>query len=255
MKKTNIFNKAVSVIASVIMTISANTFNTNASDDETDYTAMAEKVVFLVNEARTEAGLEPIYAVPYLNELAEERAEECIGNPIQARIAGNYFISIVDYEIAPWSEASENTASGMATAEETFDYWKNSPSHWEAIMNPDFTHMGVGVTYDSENGWYWEQIFIQVDVFERPDGDIEGQYLPDEYQVSATVAGDINGDGMIDSFDYVLLCRYINNQVTLNTQQIKCADVLRDGNVSYSDATVLRKYILGENVELPVKLS
>ena len=259
MKKTNIFNRVISTLSAVIMAASANTFslNTNASDNEPDCTAMAEKIIFLVNQARTEAGLDPIYAVPYLNELAEERAEECINNLKQTKIGGNPFITIVDYEIAPWSTASENTALGMATPEEAFEQWKNSPSHWNAIMNPDFTHMGVGVTYDpeSQNGWYWEQIFIGVDVFERPDGDIEGQYLPDEYQAVPTVTGDINGDGMVDSFDYVLLCRYVNNHITLHTQQVKNADVLRDGNVSYSDAAILRQYILGENVVVPVKLS
>ncbi|MCM1315300.1 MAG: CAP domain-containing protein [Alistipes senegalensis] len=257
MKKTNIFTKAVSVIAAAIMTVSANAINTNASDETSDYTAMTERLVYLVNEARTESGLEPIYAVPYLNELAEERAEECMNNPIQARIGGNSFITIVDYDIAPWSTAAEIVASGMATPEETFEQWKNSPSQWSAIMNPDFTHMGVGVTYDpeSENGWYWEQLFITVDVFERPDGDIEGQYLPDEFQIVPQVAGDINGDGMVDSFDYLLICRYVNNQITLDSQQIKCADILRDGNVGYSDAAVLRQYILGENIKVPVKLS
>ena len=259
MKKTNIFNRVISTLSAVIMAVSANTFslNTNASDDEPDLNAMTEKVIFLVNQARTEAGLEPIYAVPYLNEVAEEKAEENMNNPIQARIGGTHFMSVVDYEIAPWSTAGENMATGMATPEETFQHWKDTPSQWDAIMNPDFTHMGVGVIYnpEDENGWYWEQIFIKVDVFERPDGDIEGQYLPDEFQVTPQVTGDINGDGMVDSFDYLLICRYVNNQITLDTQQIKCADILRDGNVGYSDAAVLRQYILGENIEVPVKLS
>lgn len=257
MKKTNIFKRIITTLSAVIMATSANTFRTNASDNEPDYTAMAEKVIFLVNQARTEAGLDPIYAVPYLNELAEERAEEYMNNPIQARIGGNPFMTIIDYDIAPWSTVAETIATDTATPEETFEQWKNSPSHWEAIMNPEFTHMGVGVTYnsDSQNGWYWEQLFIKVDVFERPDGDIEGQYLPEECQIAPQVDGDINNDGIIDAFDYLLICRYVNNQITLDPQQIKCADVLKDGNVGYSDAGVLRKYILGEIAEVPVKLS
>lgn len=256
MKRTNIFKKAVSVIASVIMIVSASAVNVNAADETPDYTAMTERLVYLVNEARTESGLEPIYAVPYLNEIAEERAEECVDQFGQARIAGDYLMTAIDYEIAPWSTTAEISATGVATPEETFEQWKESPSQWAAIMSPEFTHMGVGVAYDPEsyNVWYWEQVFITVDVFERPDGDLEGQYLPEEIQAGTQIVGDINGDGMTDSFDFILLCRYINRQVTLTPQQIKNADVLRDGNVSYSDAAVLRQYILGENIEMPVKL-
>ncbi|MDE6834102.1 MAG: SCP-like extracellular [Ruminococcus sp.] len=258
MKKTNIFTKTVAVIATAIMTISGNAISTNAADETSGYTAKTERLVTLVNEARTEAGLEPIYAVPYLNELAEDRAEECVTAYGHARIGGNSFITIVDYEIAPWSTAAEIIASGTETPEETFAQWKNSPSQWATIMNPEFTHMGVGVTFDSEspNGWYWEQLFISVDVFERPDGEIEGQYLPVEchMETAEQVTGDINNDGIVDAFDYILICRYINNQITLDAQQIECADVLRDGNIDYSDATVLRKYILGEVESVPVKL-
>lgn len=257
MKKTNIFAKAVSIVSAVIMTVSANAITANASDDTSDYTAKTERLVSLVNEARTEAGLDPVYAVPYLNELAEDRAEEYMNNPVQTRIGGNSFVTVVDYEIAPWSDAAEINASGMETPEETFAQWKESPSQWAAIMNPEFTHMGVGVAYDSEsqNGWYWEQLFITVDVFERPDGDIEGQYLPVECQTpTEQITGDINNDGIVDAFDYILICRYVNNQITLEPQQIKNADVLKDGNVGFSDATVLRKYILGEVESVPVKL-
>ena len=256
MKKTNIFAKAVTIITTAIMAVSGNAISTSASNESSDNTAKAERLVSLVNEARTEAGLEPVYAVPYLNELAEDRAENNMNNPMQTKIGGNSFVTVVDYEIAPWSDAAEINASGMETAEETFAQWKESPSQWAAIMNPEFTHMGVGVIYDSESadGWYWEQLFITVDVFERPDGDIEGQYLPEEYSVTEQVTGDINNDGIVDAFDYILICKYVNNQITLEPQQIKNADVLKDGNVGFSDATVLRKYILGEVESVPVKL-
>ena len=258
MKNTNIFKRIIITFATIIMAINTNAFslNSNASDEEPDYSAMVEEVIYLVNQARTEAGLEPVYAVPYLNEVATEKAEEAVNVSGQARTGGGHFMESVDYEIAPWYTAGENTATGTATAEETFEQWKNSPSQWAVIMSADFTHMGIGITYDPEsvNVWYWEQLFIGVDVFERPNGDIEGQYLTTEYQVTPQITGDINSDGVIDSFDYLLLCRYINKQVTLNPQQIKCADVLRDGNVSYSDANVLRKYILGEISDILVTL-
>ncbi|MDE6501013.1 MAG: hypothetical protein K2L10_02905 [Ruminococcus sp.] len=264
MKKTNIFKRIATTFATVIIAISANTFsvNTTASENESDYTAMADRVISLVNEAREEAGLEPVYAVPYLNEVAEERAEKCVANPAQTKIGGNHFVTLINYDIAPWSDVAETTATGIATPEETFNYWKSSPTQWATIMNPEFTHMGVGVAYDPDSTckWYWQQILIEVDTFEVPDGNLDGQYIPatDEVAVqseeNAQITGDIDNDGVIDSFDYVLLCRYLTNQITLDSAQLESADILQDGVVDYSDADCLRKYILGQIEEVPVKL-
>lgn len=260
MKKMNVFKRVITALTTAIMTVTAsgisNVFGANAADEEPDFKEMAERVIYLVNEARAEAGLDPIYAVPYLSELATVRAEECVESFSHSRANGDSFVTIVDYEVTPWSTAAENIASGMSTPEETFEQWRNSPSHWAAIMSPEFTHMGVGVTYDPDSTyrWYWEQLFIKVDTYEQPDGNIEGQYIPDPYKIVPQATGDINGDGIIDSFDYVLLCRYLNKQVTLNPLQVESADILQDGVVSYSDAAYLRKYILGEIEEVPVKL-
>ncbi|MDE6779923.1 MAG: SCP-like extracellular [Ruminococcus sp.] len=258
MKKMNIFKRVISALSAAIMTITASgiTVRANTSDEESNFSDMAERIIYLVNEARTEAGLKPIYAVPYLSEIAAVRAEECVETFSHTRANGDSFATVIDYELAPWASAGENIASGMSTPEETFEQWKNSPSHWAAIMNPDYTHMGVGVTYDPDSTykWYWEQLFVKVDVWENPDGTIDGQYIPEENKVIPQMEGDLTGDGIVDAFDLVLLCRYLNNQVTLNPLQVESADILVDGIVSYSDAAYLRNYILGEIEQIPVKL-
>ena len=54
----------------------------------------------------------------------------------------------------------ENIAAGNATAAATVEQWMNSPGHRANIMNPDFTHIGVG--YIQTNGGYrhyWVQMF------------------------------------------------------------------------------------------------
>ena len=258
MKKMNIFKRVITALTTAIMTVSASglAFNTNAVEETLDFQEMTDRVIYLVNEARAEAGLEPVYAVPYLSEVAEERSEECVENFGHKRANGDSFYTIIDYEQAPWMTAAENIASGMSTPEATFEQWRNSPSHWSAIMNPNYTHMGVGVTYDpdSQYGWYWTQIFVEVDTFETKDGKIEGQYYPDEYQMLPCATGDINGDGTVDSFDFVMICQYLNGQITLNPRQVESAEILVDGAVTYSDAAYLRKYILGEVETIPVKL-
>ena len=258
MKKMNVFRRVITAITTAIMTVSASglAFNTSATNEEPNFDEMADRIVYLVNEARAEAGLEPIYMVPYLRERATLRAEECTEVFSHSRSNGDSYSTVVDYNSAPWQKISENIAAGMNTPEATFEQWKNSPSHWAAIMNPEYTHMGVGIAYDADSTykWYWQQLFIKIDTEERPDGSMDGQYIPDQYTIIPQATGDIDGDGVIDSFDYVLLCRYLNKQVTLNPLQVESADILQDGVISYSDAAFLRKYILGQINEVPVKL-
>lgn len=260
MKNTNrLFAKVISALSAIVMAtagIGNFSMKSTASYDEPDFEELAEQVIVLVNEARAEAGLDPIYAVPYLLDAAKVRAEECVENFSHSRANGARFIEVVDYSVTPWARTAENIACGMNTPEATFEQWRNSPSHWAAIMNPDFTHMGVGVTYDPDSvyGWYWEQLFIQVDPYEVPSGEITGQYIPDRYKIVPQSTGDIDGDGVIDSFDYVLLCQYLAKQTTLNPLQMESADILADGVITYSDAAFLRKYILGQVTQLPISL-
>ncbi len=252
--KLNYTKRIISSFISVIMVMVCVNFPMKTiGSEEPDFKEMADQMIVLVNEARVEAGLNPVYAVPYLNDMSYVRARECIVNFGHQRVDGSSFVSVIDDNLVPWEKAYENIASGIGTVEGTFNQWKQSPKHWEAIMNPEVTHMGVGVSYEpnSTYGWYWEQMFIKVwDDVES----VTGQYYPDKYKVVPKSAGDISGDGIIDSFDYVLLNRYLNKEITLNPLQVESADVLKDNAITYSDAACLKKYILGEVTELPIKL-
>ena len=56
-----------------------------------------------------------------------------------------------------YKAAGENIAMGQRSPQEVVQAWMNSQGHRENIMNPNFTHIGVGhVT----TGNYWTQMFI-----------------------------------------------------------------------------------------------
>ena len=228
----------------------------SSGSDEPDFNALAEEVMVLVNEARADEGLEPLYAVPHLCDIAYIRAEDTITLQDHVRPDGSSFDELIDYDIVPWLFSSENFACGMSTAEATFTQWKNSTKHWNAIMNPKFTHTGVGLVYDpdSEYQWYWIQIFVSLDSYECPSGEVEGQYLPEKYKIVPKDYGDLNGDGVIDSFDYVLLKQYLAKKTTFNSLQTDAADLYLDGGITYADASSLRKYLLGMIDKLPERL-
>jgi len=67
--------------------------------------------------------------------------------------------------------------------------------------------------------------------------------------------GDVNGDGVIDSKDMVLLAQYLAEwAVTLNAEQLEAADVYKDGVVDIKDAVKLAQYLAGwSNIILGVR--
>ncbi len=55
----------------------------------------------------------------------------------------------------------ENIAAGYGTAKQTVQQWMDSPGHCENIMNPAYTHLGVGYAYNASSTYkhYWTQNF------------------------------------------------------------------------------------------------
>ena len=135
------------------------------SAEQRDFNKMANEVCILVNEARAEAGLEPLYMVPYLCDAANVRARECITLLSHTRPGGENFNTVIDGGLVPFSRAGENIAAGSNNVEDAFEQWRNSESHWNAILNPKYTHIGIGICYEpnSEFEWYWTQLFVAVD--------------------------------------------------------------------------------------------
>ncbi len=221
---------------------------TVCAGETTDFQALADEIVVLVNEARAELGLKSVYAVPMLNELSAIRAEETLELMSHYRPDGTMFNSILDENEVFYMAAGENIASGGNTAEMTFEQWKNSPSHWATITNESYTHIGVSVVYAEGTPyvWYWEQLFI------ASDQELEGQYLPERYATVPVSYGDIDGDGYVTSLDYILLIRLLKKEVVLNDLQVESADCMYDMALTIADAVVLKKYLLGAYDSLPI---
>ncbi len=53
----------------------------------------------------------------------------------------------------------ENIAMGQTTPVDVMTAWMNSSGHRANIMNPGFTHLGVGCRYGT-GALYWVQDFV-----------------------------------------------------------------------------------------------
>ncbi|MCM1131833.1 MAG: CAP domain-containing protein [Ruminococcus flavefaciens] len=255
------YSKMVSFLTALVMACTTAIFTVSTASGA-DYSAekiaeMVNEVAMIVNAEREAAGLQPLYVVPYLNEVASLRAYEASEYWGHSRPNGEYFVTAVDTNIIDYASIAENLAAGSDTAEGAMEQWRNSPKHWAAIVNEGYTHMGIGLAYnpDGVNGcyWYWCQIFSN-DL--RGDVEYDGQYLPSDKVIVPADEGDVNGDASVNAFDYLTLTEYLRKKqegipVYLNDAQLEAADCFKDGRITEADAKAMMRYILGEYKSLP----
>ncbi len=253
---TGLFKKTLGAVVALIMCVAAAAMPAGKANAEqvpqNELKDKANELCFMVNELRAEHGLDPVYVVPYLNDTAMTRAREIIQDFNHKRPDGSRFSTIVDTNLVPYGVIFENIAAGCSTSQATMDQWIASEKHFEAMLNPKLTHMGMGCAYEqnSDYGWYWEQTFVIC------DQDLPGQYIPSRHIITPEADGDITGDGVIDTYDYVDLLDYLYKKSNgipayFNDAQIAAADCFRDGLITDADAKVIMRYILGEYKSLP----
>lgn len=265
MRKMNVMIKKVNTIVMIVilMVLCVINLGTNLyshamdgvpEDTSVMVTEMAEKI----NEARAELGLQPLTLIPYLNDVSEIRAGEQPVKYSHTRPDDSDWITVVDDSIAHWERAFEILARGSANVNLIFNAWKASEAHWKAIVNPEANCIGIGIAYDPESPkkWHWASIILYIpdeeNIRELTGAMVlsdEGEEVPVEDAAPAEleyVSGDINGDGMIDSFDLVVLKQYVSGTVGFNEVQLAAADVSADGTVDAQDVKALTSFILGE---------
>lgn len=126
------------------------------------------QIVDRVNDIRKKEGLKPLTYNVYLEGSAQQYAIDMAeqgffghvnpdGQTLKDRIGatGYYDRSFSrDCECIKGYTFGENIARGQKTAEEVVTAWMKSPSHKEAILNPNYSDIGVGVF-----GGLWVQHF------------------------------------------------------------------------------------------------
>ena len=142
-----------------------NRTNTNNSvsnmDTYTNNNLIFEmEVVKLVNIERTKRGIHPLSISNKLFAAAAVRANELAQKFSHTRPNGSSYLTAVQNVGYPSSYVGENIASGQISPIAVMESWMNSPGHRAAILNPNYTEIGVGVNY--EDGYYgisWVQLF------------------------------------------------------------------------------------------------
>lgn len=149
-----------------------NSSNYNATDSqlkgEADSNACAymsyyQEVLRLVNEIRASVGVAPLTLDTTLCKAASMRALEMdYSNEMShTRPSGKDCFSVLDFYGASFGTCGENIAAGQTSASSVVNGWKNSPGHYQNMINASYTKLGVGYSFTGvgDYGYYWCQLF------------------------------------------------------------------------------------------------
>ena len=123
-----------------------------------NYAAYVE-LIRLTNELRASLGVAPLkmdetFCIAACKKATDSHLNNFYDGENHAMIDGRIWKSIfTDFGISSTARA-ENLARGQKTAQEMFNDWKNSPIHYENMVNPVYTRVGVGSC-----GYTWFQLF------------------------------------------------------------------------------------------------
>ncbi|WP_173917446.1 CAP domain-containing protein [Halobacillus sp. Marseille-Q1614] len=124
-----------------------------------EVSAFEKEVVELTNQERQKQGLAPLQLDTELSKVAKDKSLDMQQNNYFSHNSpthGSPFDMMKAYGI-DYRTAGENIAKGQTSPQQVVQGWMNSQGHRENIMNPNFTHIGVG---HAEGGNYWTQMFI-----------------------------------------------------------------------------------------------
>ncbi len=138
------------------------------------YPVLEQEVVQWVNALRLEAGRPPLEPAADLTACARwtsfllsrvQKLTHVLPVDTARTLADRLFrCGVVDQEAGEnlytiWVPLSDYVPSGRGVAEK----WRDSPDHRENLLNPSFTHTGVGVVLD-EGTWWITQIYTTRDL-------------------------------------------------------------------------------------------
>ncbi|QAS52049.1 CAP domain-containing protein [Halobacillus litoralis] len=133
--------------------------NTQEEAAASEVSEFEKQVVELTNQEREKQGLAPLELDTELSAVAKDKSLDMQQNNYFSHNSpthGSPFDMMKAYGI-DYRTAGENIAMGQTSPEQVVEGWMNSEGHRKNIMNPNFTHIGVG---HAENGNYWTQMFI-----------------------------------------------------------------------------------------------
>ena len=142
-------------------TTSTTTTTTLAPTASFDARGWESEILRITNVERQNAGLNPLVVCTRLANSALAHTNRMLegqffshSDPGTGTASGDRIRSTGYFESSNGWGYGENIAMGYSSPNATMVGWMNSPGHRANILNPSFTHLGVGVNIGKWDAWY-----------------------------------------------------------------------------------------------------
>ncbi|MDO5032244.1 CAP domain-containing protein [Corynebacterium sp.] len=129
-----------------------------SNNSTTTHRVTQAELIDALNRYRSQHGLSQLKTLPALNNLAQDWA-----NQMRDTQRLSHRPAFANYYPSGWRSAAENALQNYqdADANALIQQWHNSPGHRRNMQNPNSTHVGVGIAYDSQGKVWAVQNFAE----------------------------------------------------------------------------------------------
>ena len=183
----------------------------------------SQKIISLTNNLRSDVDLLFLTENQRLNQAAVQKVQDMFAGQYFAHVSPSgisldKFVDKVGYK---YSVIGENLAIGYNNAEELVVAWKNSPTHYENIIDPSFKEIGVAI---SSGVFDNVETVLAAQYFGRPEKTVVPATVVEETKptnIPKVVKGDvvIKGDDLSDS-------KVIQTQVELPSDTVSATAII-----------------------------
>jgi uncharacterized protein YkwD len=126
--------------------------------------ALEAEILDLVNAERTSRGLAALAWHPGAADVARAHSTDMAARDFFDHVNPDGLdpgdrLAAAGIHPSAWGE---NIAAGYPDAASVMDAWMNSPGHRANILNPIYTHLGVGICDAGSMAPYWTQDFLRL---------------------------------------------------------------------------------------------
>lgn len=133
----------------------------NAQTNSSTPTSQEQEMLNLINQARAQNNAPPLQMDMQVSNVARIKAQDMIDNNYFSHNSPKYgspFDMLKSFGIS-YVEAGENIA-GNQNVKNAHNALMNSPGHRKNILNPDYTHIGLGIKSGGPYGNMFSQMFV-----------------------------------------------------------------------------------------------
>ncbi len=186
---------------------------------------------------------------PYTEEIATPTAGVMMyTEPEVTPLMGDVYYT---YETTTYETTTEFSCAGAFMNTDDY-YWETTPNdyyNWETTTTTTYD-MPIGTFVDTSHTWITTPTTL---MGTWPAGwTYSTTPTQDIYQ---SFYGDIDLNGKITNSDLVLICQVLIQDVELNDEQKKAADINKDGENDIADAALIKSHLLGDdvpNIDVPI---